>query len=447
MSEPKPKKPNMAPFYGAAFGFITDRLVKPVHFATGFFVSVLGRQYKAELLNNVVAFADGKDPNGNYELSTLHQVLRAKEKLQAHIGQSGLHILRRQLRGIAGNDGALGAIYCKKPSYGCDYTTASHQVLTRFSDNDGFSGYFVYRIMQSTEGGRKILGFATEWITQSNSPLHQVYQPLIEDEPEDYEMERRYTDKFGELTETRAKHVAARMAGQTAAVVALCRNVENLAASETRLRCLISALCLWLFRYLIEEGVATRDESFVILADTCGESSSRMREQSRWSYARLREALVGSFAAFADRGRFDECEEAWDYIKTELNGRPKFEDLYRTIALRSGLAQPRASRVLAKHFEPQPDTLRILVWSVLPKDETMLPLTALLERLHSTWGLVYGGRPDDARLLVDLGYTGLDQDQDLAPNVDALINLLAELGLATRFSDGLVMCHSEPRFS
>jgi len=77
----------------------------------------------------------------------------------------------------------------------------------------------------------------------------------------------------------------------------------------------------------------------------------------------------------------------------------------------------------------------------------MIPLSEFLDRLQSTWGLIIGGRPDDARLLRDLGYAGLDQDHDLTPNTAALVSLLTELGLATRFSDGLVMCHSEPRFT
>ena len=100
-------------------------------------------------------------------------------------------------------------------------------------------------------------------------------------------------------------------------------------------------------------------------------------------------------------------------------------------------------RVPAKHFEPQPDTLRVLVLSVLPLEEDLIPITELLERLYATWRLVYGGRNDDVGLLGDLGYS-LDQDHDLTPNHEALVTFLVELGLATRFSDGLVMCHSKP---
>ena len=106
----------------------------------------------------------------------------------------------------------------------------------------------------------------------------------------------------------------------------------------------------------------------------------------------------------------------------------------------------RASRIPAKHFEPQPDTLRVLTLSVLPAADGFLPLADLLDRLFDTWGITFGGRPEDADLLGRLGYVGLDQDRNLTPNATSLVNLLAELGLATRFSDGLVMCHSQPRF-
>jgi len=446
MSEPKPKKPNMAPFYWAAFGFNTDHRVKPVHLATGFFLSLLGRRYPLELLNNVVAFTDGKDHTGYYALPALHEALRAREKLESGVGQSELHTLRKHLRPLANNDEAVFPVYGEK-EYGCDYTTASHDMLTRTRDNHGFAGHLAHAVLQATPEGRKVLEFAKAWIKQTSAPLRQIYLPLLEDQPEDFDMAERYIAKLGELDSPRVKRIAKQMSVQTAALGTLCRNAEALTATETRLRCLIVGLCLWLFRYLVEEGVALRDESFVLLADATGDTASRMREQSRWSYARLREALVAGFASFADQGRFDECEEAWSYVQTYLDGRSKFEECYGTIALRSGLAQPRASRVPAKHFEPQPDTLRILVWSVLAHDEPMVPLSRLLERLHATWRLVYGGRSDDARLLRDLGYAGLDQDQNLAPNVNALVSLLAELGLATRFSDGLVMCHSVPRFS
>jgi hypothetical protein len=168
-----------------------------------------------------------------------------------------------------------------------------------------------------------------------------------------------------------------------------------------------------------------------------------MRSQSRWSFSRLREGLVQAFARFNEEGRFSECEAAWKHIQDEMAGRPKFDEFFRELALRSGLAQPRASRISAKHFELQPETLRVAVLSVLSVEEGMIPITELLERLYKTWGLCFGGRPEDASLLEKIGYTALDQDQDLTPNTEALISLLRDLGLVTRFSDGLIMCHAK----
>lgn len=435
-------KPNMSPLYGAAFGFNTDRRVKPVHFATGFFVALLGRSYPNEILNNVVAFSDGKDLTGNYALENLHPELARSGKLETGVGERELHSLRKHLRCLANNDDAV----FPKGGFGCDYSTAAHDILTRTKDNDGFAGFFAYSVLDTTSDGRFILEFARRCLNAPNPTLRQVFQPLLEAEHTEDDSSSRYEARFGELDSKRVKKIAKRGSKQTSALRTLCENADSLAATETKLRFLIIGLCLWLFHYLIEESVGPSGEAIALLSDVSGDSRSRMRAQSRWSYARLREALIAGFAAFAEDGRFDECAEAWNYVKDEQQGRPKFEEFYRELALRSGLAQPRASRVPAKHFEPQPDTLRVLVLSVCPVAEEFIPLAKLLERLYEVWGLVFGGRPQDADLLGQLGYVGLDRDRDLTPNATAFIELLSDLGLATRFSDGLVMCHSRPRF-
>jgi len=441
-------KPNMSRLYGAAFGFNTHRRVKPVHFATGFFVALLGHRYKAELLNNVVAFRDGKDPKGDYTLERLHPKLVTLEKLNTKVSSRDLHILRRHLRCLAGNDEAVFPAYNpEKAGFGCDYSTASHDMLTHTKDNDGFSGFFVCSILETTEDGRYVLEFARRCLNPSKPHTwRQVFQPLLDAEQIDTDEAGLYQERFGELDGKRVKRIAKSAAKQTSALRTLCENADLLVATETKLRFLIIGLCVWLFHYLIEESVGLSGETVVLLADVSGDSHSRMRAQSRWSYARLREALIAGFATFAKEGRFDECAEAWEYVENEQQGRPKFDEFYRELALRSGLAQPRASRVPAKHFEPQPDTLRVLVLSLLPAASEFYPFANLLDRLFEVWGLVFGGRPQDAELLGQLRYVGLDQDTDLTPNAAALIDLLSGLGLATRLSDGLIMCHSEPRF-
>jgi hypothetical protein len=441
------KKPDMSPLYGAAFGFNTDRRVKPVHFATGFFVALLGHSYKAELLNNVVAFSDGKDPTGDYILEILHKKLVELEKLTATVKWSELHTLRKHLRCLAGNDEAVFPAYAERAGFGCDYSTASHDILTRTKDNDGFSGYFTYSVLESTEDGRFVIEFARRCLNASRPPtLRQIFQPLLDAEPIDEDSAGRYEQRFGKLDAKRLKEIAKKARKQTAALRTLCDNADLLVATETKLRFLIIGLCIWLFHYLIDESLGGSGETVALLADMSGDSRSRMRAQSRWSYARLRETLISGFTSFSENGRFDECNDAWEYVQKEQQGRPKFEEFYRELALRSGLAQPRASRVPAKHFEPQPDTLRVIVLSLLPATEGLLPIPTLLDRFYNIWGLVFGGCPQDADLLSTLGYYGLDQDRDLTPNAISLTELLSNLGLATRFSDGLVMCHSKPRF-
>jgi hypothetical protein len=90
-------KPDMTPLYGAAFGFNTHRRIKPVHLATGFFVAVLGKKCAGVLLNNVVAFADGKELTGNYALENLHPELTRLKRIGSSLSPRDLHTLRKHL--------------------------------------------------------------------------------------------------------------------------------------------------------------------------------------------------------------------------------------------------------------------------------------------------------------------------------------------------------------
>jgi hypothetical protein len=197
MTNPK-CKPNIAPLYGAAFGFNTDRRVKPVHFATGFFVSLFGCQYRTELLNNVVAFTDGKDLSGNYALEELHSTLASTGKIGASVGLRELHTLRRHLRCLANNDEAVFPIYGEK-EFGCDYSTAAHDILTRTRDNDGFSGHFVRAVLEQSEDGQFVLALARACMSQEHAPLRQVFQPLLSEEPHDEDVAERYAVKLGAI--------------------------------------------------------------------------------------------------------------------------------------------------------------------------------------------------------------------------------------------------------
>jgi hypothetical protein len=437
-------KKEMTALLGSAYGFNTDRRSKPVHFATDFFVALSGHNYEQELLNKTVAFSDGKQLHDDYALQKLHALLVADGKIDARIDPSRLHVLRKHLRCLLDNDEAVYPAYGAKAGFGCDYSGSSGDLVTRLKDNDGFSGFFVWSVLNQTTQGRAVLELATRWINRPDSSWRQVVTPLLDSEHQDYDSHLRYESKgLGTLENRRLKRVAKSMSDQTSALLTLCNNSDELSASETKLRVLVVGMCVWLFRYLIKEGIEKSDTLGVLLVDMLGEPSSKMRSQSRWSFSRIREGLVQAFERFHDEGRFKDCEAAWNHIQDQMGGRPKFDEFFRELALRSGLAQPRASRVAAKHFEPQPETLRVAVLSVLPIREGMIPITELLDRLYRTWGLCFGGRAEDASLLEEIGYTALDQDQDLTPNTESLISLLRDLGLVTRFSDGLIMCHAK----
>lgn len=437
----------MARLYGDAFGFNTDRRVKPVHLATGFFVALLGRQYEQPILNKTVAFSETKNLEGDYSLPNLHRLLLNEEKIAVDIDLASLQVLRKHIRCLANNDDAVYPSYTGKAGFGCDYTGASADVLTKTKDNDGFAGFFICSVLSQSSEGKEVLETAKTWLSQQNSTWRSAMAPLLESTTIDEDSAGRYEAKgFGELSSKRLKRVAKKMTLQTVALQKLCCNAEEVMASETKIRVLVIGLCIWLFRYLTIEGFEKPNSMGIALIDMLGDSSSKMRSQSRWSFARLREELIEAFTRFQSAGRFQECETAWEHIERQLGGRPKFEEFYRELALRGGLAQPRSSRIAAKHFELQPETLRVVVMSVLSVEEGMITITALLERMFQTWGFCFGGRPDDGSVLTELGYTGLDQDQDLTPNTEALTSLLSDLGLATRFSDGLVMCHAKDAF-
>jgi hypothetical protein len=114
------------------------------------------------------------------------------------------------------------------------------------------------------------------------------------------------------------------------------------------------------------------------------------------------------------------------------------EQHFSDLAVRIGLAQPRASQVWQKHYECQPDTLRMLVTSTLVGDEA-LPLPQLAERLKRTLGVCFGGCVDDHAELQEAGYLALDEDEDLRANRAALVQLLKTMDLAVEPSDGLLI--------
>jgi hypothetical protein len=432
-------KPNLGPLYGAAFGFNTDRRVKPVHFATGYFLAVTGKNYKQRDLNYTVALPARKEPEGKYAIEALHDHLKEAGKIDPSLSHHDLHSLRIHLQAVADNDDAVYPMFGKKPGFGSDYSASSARLVSRTKDNDGFLGQFVKSILELSEDGREILHKTEEWLSGTDTTSDRLLAPLLDGEAETTNLAEQAEAKLGPLDQERAQRISILLASETKAVCRLCSNCDSLPV-EAKLRYLIIALSFWVTSYL--RRVTFKEEQKIppLLVDMTGGKSIRMREQSQWSYTRFRECVIAYFMRLAEAGAFEQCQTAWDYVRDELDGRPKVEEFFRELLIRNGLAQPRGGRVNTKHFELQPDTLAVITLTLMLKSEEPVALPEFFERMYNTWGLCIGGRTKDADVLAAHGYSGIDEKSDLIPNVEATTNLLSSLGLARRYSDGLVLC-------
>lgn len=432
-------KPTLGPLYGAAFGFNTDRRVKPVHFATGFFLAVTKKNHKQRNLNYTVALPARKEPEGKYALAVLREHLAEEGIISDSFEASDLHLLRTHLQAVADNDDAVFPMFGKKAGFGSDYSASSARLVSRLKDNDGFLGQFVKSVFEHSDEGRKVLKSVETWLFNDQSATDELLAPLLDDEFEEVDLAEIAQSRLGSSPEDRIESVANLLVRETEAIRNLCENCADIPV-EVKLRFLMIGLGCWVTSYLRRSNLPENTNPLPLLLDMTGGASSRMREQSRWSYTRFRETVVDGFAGLAESQTFDHCQAAWEWVRTELDGRPKIEEFFRELLIRHGLAQPRGGRVNVKHFELQPDTLAVLSLSVLGKGEEMVPLPEFFARMFETWGVCFGGRSIDADMLTAHGYFGLDEKTDLTANVDATTELLVDLGFAQKYSDGLVLC-------
>lgn len=115
---------------------------------------------------------------------------------------------------------------------------------------------------------------------------------------------------------------------------------------------------------------------------------------------------------------------------------------YLELAVRMGMAQPRSGSTY-KHFELQPDTMRTLLLSVIPPG-AVEEISCVAPRLRETWGVVFGGCPDDRSYLRADGYSGIDEEDLFGVDRVGFIRLAKKLNMASEPSDGLVLFAPTP---
>lgn len=436
-------RPSKQRIHGKAFGYEPGRM-KPVHFATGYFLAITGRRYRLEWLNktSVISHKDGL--KGDYLPENLLETLRADERVGARIDLMKFEALRQQVSAAMDNDSAVFAGYSPYSQFGNDYTLTSTRFLTDHKRLDGFAGYLTACVLERSEDGRAVREFSEQWISRAGGPFERFVAPLLDESDSAQDWNNTYESKFGLVDEARLEAISALMQAPTAAVAQLCRNSDATTPHHARLRSLVLALSNWLLAYLLREssrGIGQIGRPLLFM-DFLGQPGTRCRSQSRASFARHREMLYKTYENWNAVGRFSGQEDSFELFRSGASRLYDFKFLeqhFSDLSVRIGLAQPRTSQVRQKHYECQPDTLRMLATSVLTEGD-VLTLPQLAERLKETWGVCFGGCVDDHAELQEAGYLGLDEDDDLRANREAFVQLLKTMDLAVEPSDGLVLC-------
>lgn len=424
-----------------ALGYEPLRM-KPAHFASGFFLALTGRVYSNELLNQVAVTKANRGLVGGYAPEAVFRRLRDENLIADRMKPAEVELLRIQVNGVVNNDAAMYPAFNPYRPAGNDYTFISPRLLTGTRRTDGYAGYFVARVLAAAAPGIEVIDFAREVADESPGTLERFVNPLLADgDAEPFELEEKYERQFGQLDAPRIVRIAGQMQAQTEALARLCRNLADY-SHYRRIRYVVLGLLAWLMRYLLVTAAVRRSRT--MLFDFVGEKDGPIRSQSRACYARLRETVRRAYLDFAAAGGFaDNPVEMGVFARANRPDEQDFkflEEHFGNLTLRMGYAQPRASRVQQKHFELQPDTLRVLLMTILHEDPARaMTFDQVCSRLRDTWDILVGGGASDYEALRTNGYFGFDE-ADLDLNAVAFADRLKGLNLAVEPSDGLVLC-------
>lgn len=422
--------------YRKAIGYQPMRM-KTVHFATSFLLALTGRFRELELLNKASnPKSVEKAPRDPFVTSNLFSLLNEESPspLSQTFTEQDLMILRNHLNAAYNNDGAaLAAGYKPYSTFGFDFSTPSKEYLTNKSKNHGNSGALVWAIMNATDKGRELLQNALDIFNISDLPASALGRPFVATE------EHRATAPDLLLAEGFSTHdiqkAAAIMADQTNAMLRLTENLLDLRPAYA-LRQLMIGIGSWLLLYLLKR--ASGSDALIVPDYTAG-LSPRIRSQACSCYARHLTNfgdVITKLQADGALSLVDEEHGALDALAAAVP--TDLEEHLNDIALRLGWVQPRTASVKVKHYETVPDTLRVLITSII-SDGEVLVMDQVAERLLKSWRICLGLRPTDHDLLQKKGFSPLDQDADLRLNRECFKRLAIALGLAKEPSDGLVL--------
>jgi len=422
--------------YRESLGYQPMRM-KPVHFATSFLLALVGRCHDLEWLNKTANPKSAeKRPGDEYVAENLFITLQEMDVLTPGLELAHFKLFRQHVNAAFDNDGAaMGPAFSPYSTFGCDYSTPSLNYLANQSKNHGHAGAFVWLVLNSGQLGRDFLALARGIAERATGPAAMLGSPLIQGEERVLDQDltalcgnpRTLCEKHGDL-----------MSPQTQALLRLAVNLKNHPTAFS-LRNLVLGVGSWLLVYQLRR-IPGCDQT-VFFCDFAGESGSRLRTQAAACYSRqlglfgrsLRLWMEASSEVLEEDRLAFECQE--EKVSKEL------EDHFRDFSVRIGWAQPRTGTP-TKYFRPQPDTMRVLLMSVLEPGEVCV-MDELATRLRSHWQLVLGLLPEDHTILRQHGYAPLDES-DLRTNREGFKRLAIHLGLAWEPSDGLVLFSLNP---
>jgi hypothetical protein len=115
----------------------------------------------------------------------------------------------------------------------------------------------------------------------------------------------------------------------------------------------------------------------------------------------------------------------------------------QTFGWRIGLLKPRGNRANQRWFQPDPELLECIVLSLIePGSKNRITLPKFCERLRDQYGIIVGGNREDRAHLNDWSITvgtSPDNNNPLRQNYEAFQNMLADLGYATKYADGVTL--------
>lgn len=419
-----------------ALGYKPLRM-KPVHLATSFLLALM-RRYRTLKWLNIFANpkAAEKKPGDLYVADNLYPELVNGDTsfLGQKVGVQELKLLRQHLNAAFNNDGAaLGPAFHPRSTFGVDYSTPSLSYLANQSKNHGNAGAFLWLVFNESEIGRRLLSLSADIVEASATSSSVFGSPLVDEEELSFEDD--LSDLCGGPSLVFLHAVSKLMLPQTEALARLAVHLRT-SKSTYALRSLVLGIGSWLLLYQVRHMPGCGDS--VLFCDFAGDMRPRLRAQSSACYSRHLGLFGRSLKLWLDQSptRISESDlAAYDQMEAKIN--KDLEDHFRDFAVRIGWAQPR-SGTAQKYFRPQPDTMRILLMSVLEEGE-ICTMDEVAKRLESQWCLVFGLLPSDHAVLRRHGYSPLDEDADLRTNRESFKHLATSLGLAWEPSDGLVL--------